>query len=52
MLLAVLVELFRFKTIYNNMQSELEIRYEDEYFIWREVFIHGVEPEEALSANA
>ena len=52
MLLAILVELFRFETVYKNMQAELELRYDDEYFIWREVFVKGVEPEQALAANA
>ena len=45
MLVAVLTELFRYRTVYNNMQAELELRYEDEYYIWRDVFINGVTPE-------
>ena len=52
MLLAILAEVFRFKTVYCNMQAELELRYEDEYYIWREVFIHGEDPEQALAKNA
>lgn len=49
---AIGVELFRWQTVYRAMQAELELRYDDEYFIWRDVFVNGVEPEQALADNA
>lgn len=49
---AVLAELFRYRTVFNNMQAELEMRYEDEYYIWRDVFVNGENPEDALASNA
>jgi hypothetical protein len=52
MALAILVELLRWRTVYGAMQSELELRYEDEYYIWRDVFVNGFDPEKALEDNA
>jgi hypothetical protein len=52
MSLAILVELLRWRTVYGAMQTELELRYEDEYYIWRDVFVNGVDPEKALEDNA
>lgn len=52
MALAILVELLRWRTVYDAMQTELELRYEDEYYIWRDVFVNGVDPEKALEDNA
>lgn len=49
---AILAEMFRFRTVYHDMQAELELRYEDEYYIWREVFVYDVNPEHALASNA
>lgn len=49
---AIGVELFRWQTVYRAIQAELELRYDDEYFIWRDVFVNGVDPEQALADNA
>lgn len=49
---AIGVELFRWHTVFQDIQAELEQRYDDEYFIWRDVFVNGADPEKALSDNA
>ena len=45
------LEIFRWRSVYSDMQDALVIKYGDEYLIWRDVFINGWSAEEAIDKS-
>lgn len=45
------LEIFRWRSVYSDMQDALVLKYGDEYLLWRDVFINGVSAEDAIDKS-